>query len=204
VATFSRFISCGTWEAIYILDVLFTHLAEEPPDELHADTQGQSAPVFGLAYLLGVRLLPRSRNWGDLTFHRPDPAARYRHIDPLFGEAIDWDLLGAARHVGIQRLVRDLNTLYRAEAALHERDTVVTGFRWVVGDDTQNCVFAFLRYGQDDSRPVLVVSNMTPVPEYNYMVGVPRPGYWRELLHSDSAAYAALSHKSLRYSIQHR
>ena len=93
VATFSRFISCGTWEAIYILDVLFTHLAEEPPDELHADTQGQSAPVFGLAYLLGVRLLPRIRNWGDLTFHRPDPAARYRHIDPLFGEAIDWDLL---------------------------------------------------------------------------------------------------------------
>ncbi len=93
VATFSRFISCGTWEAIYILDVLFTHLAEEPPDELHADTQGQSAPVFGLAYLLGVRLLPRIRNWGDLTFHRPEPEARYRHIDPLFGEAIDWDLL---------------------------------------------------------------------------------------------------------------
>jgi len=93
VATFSRFISCGTWEAIYILDVLFTHLAEEPPDELHGDTQGQAAPVFGLAYLLGVRLLPRIRNWGDLTFHRPDPEARYRHIDPLFGEAIDWDLL---------------------------------------------------------------------------------------------------------------
>jgi len=93
VATFSRFISCGTWEAIYILDVLFKHLTEEPPDELHADTQGQSAPVFGLAYLLGVRLLPRIRNWGDLTFYRPDPEARYRHIDPLFGEAIDWDLL---------------------------------------------------------------------------------------------------------------
>ena len=85
--------------------------------------------------------------------------------------------------------MRDLNALYRAENALHERDTVSTGFRWVVGDDRANSVFAFLRYGNDDARPVLVVCNMTPVPRLGYGIGVPRPGYWRELLNTDAAVY---------------
>jgi len=93
VALFSRFISCGTWEAIYILDALFKNLSEIRPDTLHGDTQGQNLPVFALAHLLGVRLQPRIRNWADLVFFRPDKDARYRHIEPLFGEAIDWDLL---------------------------------------------------------------------------------------------------------------
>lgn len=67
------------------------------PDTIHADTQGQSLPVFGLAALLGFGLLPRIRNWHDLNFYRPDAATRYSHIDVLFGDnAIDWDLI--ARH----------------------------------------------------------------------------------------------------------
>ncbi len=64
------------------------------PGSVHADTQGQSLPVFGLAALLGFELLPRIRNWHDLIFYRPGSQARYRHIDSLFGDdAIDWDLL---------------------------------------------------------------------------------------------------------------
>jgi 1,4-alpha-glucan branching enzyme len=66
---------------------------------------------------------------------------------------------------------------------------VSTGFRWVVGDDTANSVFAFLRYGNDEAPPVLVVSNMTPVPRPGYRIGVPRPGLWRELLNTDSSFY---------------
>jgi 1,4-alpha-glucan branching enzyme len=103
--------------------------------------------------------------------------------------AIDWDLLNHPTHLGIQRLVRDLNAVYRSERSLHERDTVGTGFRWVVGDDVTNSVFAYLRLGQDDARPVLAVANMTPVPRTGYAIGVPRPGRWIELINSDSGAY---------------
>jgi 1,4-alpha-glucan branching enzyme len=102
---------------------------------------------------------------------------------------IAWDLVQYPRHRGIQKLMTDLNKLLVAERALHQRDTVGTGFRWVVGDDTENSVFAFLRYGNDETRPVLVVSNFTPVPRRGYGIGVPRPGRWRELLNSDAGVY---------------
>jgi 1,4-alpha-glucan branching enzyme len=102
---------------------------------------------------------------------------------------IDWTALGNPFQLGIQRLVRDLNRIYADEASLHQRDAVSTGFRWVVGDDTANSVFAFLRYGNDEAPPVLVVSNMTPVPRSGYRIGVPRPGVWRELLNTDSSFY---------------
>jgi 1,4-alpha-glucan branching enzyme len=103
--------------------------------------------------------------------------------------AIDWDLLDSCRNRGIQTLVRDLNALYCQEHALHQRDCVPTGFRWIIGDDATNSVFAFLRLGNDDGRMVLVVCNMTPVPRMAYGIGVPRPGYWRELLNTDAGVY---------------
>jgi 1,4-alpha-glucan branching enzyme len=103
--------------------------------------------------------------------------------------SIDWDLLDYPRHRGVQTLVRDLNALYRHETSLHQRDSVSTGFRWVIGDDSANSVFAFLRFGDDDRRMVLVVCNMTPVPRVGYGIGVPRPGYWRELLNTDAGVY---------------
>jgi TnpA family transposase len=86
----------GVWEAVYILDGLLRNDSDIQPDTVHADTQGQSLPVYGLAALLGFDLLPRIRNWHDLIFFRPGPQARYRHIDSLFGpQAIDWRLLEA-------------------------------------------------------------------------------------------------------------
>ena len=103
--------------------------------------------------------------------------------------AIDWDLLDQPRHRGIQTLVRDLNALYRRETALHQRDSEPTGFRWVIGDDSGNSVFAFLRFGDEDDGMVLIVCNMTPVPRVGYAIGVPRPGYWRELLNTDAGVY---------------
>ncbi len=102
---------------------------------------------------------------------------------------LDWGALDDPFRLGIQRLVRDLNRLYAQEHALHQRDVVPTGFRWVVGDDRQNSVFAFLRYGDETVPPVLVVCNMTPVPRTGYGIGVPRPGNWRELLNTDAACY---------------
>ncbi|GAB3691113.1 MULTISPECIES: Tn3 family transposase [Actinomycetes] len=95
IALFSHFIPCGVWEAVYIFEGLLRQESGLEPETLHADTQGQSLPAFGLAALLGVELLPRIRNWKDLVFYRPSANARYRHIDALFGEdaVINWKLI---------------------------------------------------------------------------------------------------------------
>jgi TnpA family transposase len=63
------------------------------PDTLHGDTQAQSTPVFALAYLLGIKLMPRIRNWKNLKLFRPDKGVRYKNIDPIFDEVIDWELI---------------------------------------------------------------------------------------------------------------
>ncbi|TDQ45009.1 Tn3 family transposase [Permianibacter aggregans] len=93
IALFSHFIPCGVHEAVYILDGLLRNESEIQPDTVHGDTQAQSAPVFGLSYLLGIKLMPRIRNIKDLVFFRPDKATRYQHIDSLFRDSIDWELI---------------------------------------------------------------------------------------------------------------
>lgn len=93
VALFSHFISCGTWEAVYIIDGLLKNDSEIQPDILHGDTQAQSTTVFGLSYLLGIKLMPRIRNIKDLVFYRPEKKKKYKHIDSLFKESVDWELI---------------------------------------------------------------------------------------------------------------
>ncbi len=93
IALFSHFIACGTWEAVYIIDGLLKNKSEIQPEIIHADTQGQSTPVFGLSYLLGIELQPRIRNIKDLIFFRPDKNTRYKYIDNLFKESVDWELI---------------------------------------------------------------------------------------------------------------
>lgn len=96
IALFSHFIACGVWEAVDILDGLLKNRAALQPTILHADTHGQAEPVFGLAALLGIDLLPRMRTWQDVTFYRVDAQTTYQHIDALFTQVVDWDLI--ARH----------------------------------------------------------------------------------------------------------
>ena len=93
IALFSRFFPCGVWEAVYIVDGLLQQQSKAEPKEIHADTQGQSFPFFGLAYLSGFDLLPRIRNFKDRVFFRPGPEVTYTHIDALFGEPISWKLI---------------------------------------------------------------------------------------------------------------
>jgi TnpA family transposase len=93
IALFSHFIPCGVYEAVYILDGLLNNQSDIRPDTLHADTHGQTATVFGLAYLLGIKLMPRIRNWKELKFFRPDRDSCYQHIDALFSEPINWSLI---------------------------------------------------------------------------------------------------------------
>ena len=93
IALFSHFIPCGTWEAVYIIEGLLKNKSDLKPDTIHADTQGQSTPVFGLSYLLGIKLMPRIRNWQNLVFYRPHKNIVYKHINSLFTDTINWQLI---------------------------------------------------------------------------------------------------------------
>jgi len=102
---------------------------------------------------------------------------------------LPWALLGDARHAGVQRLVRDLNRLYRDDPALHRLDCDGAGFEWLAVQDADISVLAWLRR-DDAGRAVLVVCNFTPVPRPGWRLGVPdAPGAWREVLNTDSAYY---------------
>ncbi|MEO8526411.1 MAG: 1,4-alpha-glucan branching protein GlgB [Caldimonas sp.] len=102
---------------------------------------------------------------------------------------LDWLLTDEPSHAGAQRLVADLNRLYRAEPALHELDFSRNGFEWIESHDASNSVIAFLRKPAVNGGPLLVVANLTPVQRDGYRVGVPRAGHWRELLNSDASCY---------------
>jgi len=102
---------------------------------------------------------------------------------------LDWWLLDQERHRGVQTLLRDLNTLYRQEPALHVKDCDASGFRWVVLHDADQSVYAWLRFGHWGQRPVLVICNFTPVPRHGYTLGVSQGGRWVELLNTDAARY---------------
>ena len=103
--------------------------------------------------------------------------------------SLDWHLLDAERHAGVQRLVRDLNHLYRELPALYVHDCEPEGFDWVDASNSADSVFAWLRRGNEGDRPVLAVSNLTPVPRQGYRIGVPHGGRWVERLNTDAAVY---------------
>src|SRR5262249_6219415 len=92
-------------------------------------------------------------------------------------------------HAGIQRLVRDLNHLYRTRAALHALDCEATGFEWLIADDSNNSTYAWLRKGHDAQERCVVVGNFTPQVLHDYRRGVPFSGQWRESFNADPAAY---------------
>ena len=93
IALFSHFISCGTYEGTHILDGLMTNTSDIRPDTIHGDTQAQSYTVFALSHLLGIKLMPRIRGIKDLVFHRPDSNKKFTHIDRLFSDDINWQMI---------------------------------------------------------------------------------------------------------------
>jgi 1,4-alpha-glucan branching enzyme len=103
---------------------------------------------------------------------------------------LDWWLLEAGPyHRGTQRLVRDLNRLYRAHAACWEGDYESRGFQWIDCTDHLHSVLSFLRRPLGPGPELAVVLNLTPVPHHGYRVGLPRPGVWREVLNTDAEIY---------------
>jgi 1,4-alpha-glucan branching enzyme len=104
-------------------------------------------------------------------------------------DSLEWHVLQYPLHEGVQRWVADLNRIYRDNAALHQKDFSVDGFRWVQRGDWEQSALSFLRVGKEETPPILAVFNFTPIPRLNYRVGVPRGGYWREILNSDAHYY---------------
>jgi len=102
---------------------------------------------------------------------------------------LDWNLLHDPAHAGVQRLVRDLNRLYRALPCLHARDSDPGGFRWIEADDCDHSVYSFLRLGHAPDEQLLVVCNLTPVPRHGWRIGVPQGGAWHEIMNTDSSHY---------------
>ncbi len=103
--------------------------------------------------------------------------------------SLDWHLLEAPGHAMLLRWVRDLNTAYRGEPALHELDTNPAGFDWIDCNDAEQSVLVYLRRGRSASDVVVVACNFTPVPRRNYRIGVPTAGRWAETLNSDASLY---------------
>jgi 1,4-alpha-glucan branching enzyme len=101
---------------------------------------------------------------------------------------LDWGLEHRAPHAGVRRWLKDLNALYRAEPALWQ-DFSPRGFEWIDANDTDNSVLTFVRRDASGTRLALAALNFTPVPRHNYQVGVPRGGFWEEVLNSDSSHY---------------
>src|SRR5215207_5309575 len=103
--------------------------------------------------------------------------------------SLPWHLLERPPHAGVQRLIRDLNKLYRSTPALYQLDCDAAGSEWLVTDDANQSVFAWLRKGNDPKSCCVVVVNFTPEVRHNYHIRVPLSGTWREVLNTDAALY---------------
>jgi 1,4-alpha-glucan branching enzyme len=102
--------------------------------------------------------------------------------------SLDWHQLRDDRHAGVQRLVRDLNHLHRANPALHTLDFTPAGFEWIDHDDARRSLLGFVRHGRGGEQ-VLVVCNFAPVVHHGLRFGVPAAGRWVERLNTDSRHY---------------
>ncbi|MDR3228897.1 MAG: 1,4-alpha-glucan branching protein GlgB [Puniceicoccales bacterium] len=105
-----------------------------------------------------------------------------------YDQSLDWHLLQYIDHEGVRRVVRDLNKLYREDAALAVCEQTPIGFEWVEADAAAESVLAYLRRSEDNSVTWLVVCNFTPV-ERTRRIGVPFDGEWREVLNTAAAEY---------------
>ena len=102
--------------------------------------------------------------------------------------SLDWQLLQLPRHDGLRRFVQHLNYIYKSEPALWQQDDTYAGFEWIDFHDADNCVVSFVRKSREGDIVVFVV-NATPMVRYNYRLGVPEAGFYREIINTDAETY---------------
>ena len=107
-----------------------------------------------------------------------------------FQESLQWYLLQYEVHKGVQSLIRDLNTFYKNEPALSQKQFQSEGFEWIDYNDAANSVLVYMRHGEREEDDLIVACNMTPIPRENYKIGLPRKGKLVEIFNSDSKEYA--------------
>ena len=132
-----------------------------------------------------------------LTFMYGHPGKKLLFMGGEFGQynewnsdaALDWYLLQYETHQGVQKLVHDLNRIYKTEPALYEMDAESHGFEWIDFSDTDTQLVSFIRRASDPDDFLIFIFNLTPVPRGPYRIGVPREGFYQELLNTDSSHY---------------
>ena len=125
------------------------------------------------------------------------PGKKLLFMGQEFGQTSEWSsegelpwwLLDHAPHQGVKRLITDLNAFYRSNPVMYARDCEPEGFRWIVSDDGENSVIAFLRFGEEGTAPVAVICNFTPVVRRDYRIGLPTIGRWTEAINTDAKEY---------------
>ena len=113
-----------------------------------------------------------------------------------FEGSLDWHLLQYDFHDGVKKAITDLNTLYKTQPALYEKQFSPEGFEWINYSDHQNAVMTFIRKGNKPKDDVIVVCNFTQIVRKNYRIGVPKKGKLTELFNSDSTVYGGSGVKS--------
>ena len=103
-------------------------------------------------------------------------------------KSLDWHLVQYDEHAGVQKLISDLNLLYKKSQALWQKDVFSDGFQWLVGDDASGNTLAFARWS-DSGEVVVSVTNFSPVPHEQYLLPLPSGGSWHELLNTDDSKY---------------
>ena len=112
-----------------------------------------------------------------------------------FNRPLSWELLEFELHKGQQKVIRDLNHLYRAEACLYEQDFHPDGFRWLAPDDRGNSILSMIRFAKDPDEHLVIVINMTPVPKEYYAIGVPEDCRYKVVLNTDSVFYGGSNYR---------
>ena len=106
-----------------------------------------------------------------------------------FQQGLDWHLLAYDVHKGAQTLIKDLNALYKEEPALHEKQFSSDGFEWIDHGDHENSIVTYIRKGAQEKDHIIVVLNLTPTPQENYRIGLPKKGTLKPLFNSDASKY---------------
>jgi 1,4-alpha-glucan branching enzyme len=103
--------------------------------------------------------------------------------------SLDWHENNNPDHQGIQRIVRDLNNLYKTQPALYEHNFSSEGFQWINADDADKSVISWMRKGKSEADTLIFVANFSAAVWKNYRLGVPKMGYYQEIFNSDNLYY---------------